>query len=68
MEIEKIQILNGSNVLRANTEKLIQMRLNIGDFESKPTNVINGFSDRIKTLIPSLYSHKNSEGTSGVFL
>lgn len=41
MEIEKIQVLNGSNVLNTNTKKLIQMRLNIGDFESKPTNKIN---------------------------
>ena len=61
MEIEKIQVLNRSNVWNANTKKLIQMTLNIGDLESKLTNTINGFSDRIKTLIPSLYTHKNSE-------
>ncbi len=62
MEIEKIQVLNGSNVWNTNAKKLIQMTLNIGDFESTPTNTINGFSDRLKTLMPSLYSHKSSEG------
>jgi len=67
MEIEKIQVLNGSDVLSTNTKKLIQMRLNIGNFESKPTNKINGFSDRLKTLMPSLYSHKSTEGTIGGF-
>lgn len=61
MEIEKIQVLNGSNVWNTNAKKLIQMTLNIGDFESKTTNKINGFSDRLKTLMPSLYSHKSSE-------
>lgn len=67
MEIEKIQVLNGSDVLSTNTKKLIQMRLNIGNFESKPTNKINGFSDRLKTLMPSLYSHKSTEGSIGGF-
>jgi len=67
MEIEKIHVLNDSTVLSTNTKKLIQMRLNIGNFESKPTNKIDGFSDRLKTLMPSLYSHKSVEGTIGEF-
>lgn len=67
MEIEKIHVLNGSNVLSTNSKKLIQMRLNIGNLESKPTNKIDGFSDRLKTLMPSLYSHKSAEGTIGGF-
>lgn len=61
MEIEKIQVLNRSNVWNTNAKKLIQITLNIGDLESKLTNTINGFSDRLKTLIPSLYTHKSSE-------
>jgi len=68
MEIEKLQVVYGSNIWDTQTQKLIQMRLNIGNLELVSTNEIEGFSNRIKTLIPSLYSRKCAEGfTSGFF-
>jgi len=67
MEIEKIQVVNASHIWGAETKKLIQMRLNIGDLKLKSTNEIEGFSHRIKTLIPSLYSRKCHLGITGGF-
>ena len=67
MKIEKIQVLNDSNVLNTNSNKVILMKVDIGNLETKSTNAIDGFSDRLKTLMPSLYTYKNSEGTQGKF-
>lgn len=67
MEMGKIQVLNGPDVWNNHTRKLIQMRVDTGDFGSKLTNSIDGFSDRLKTLIPSLYSHTDSKGMAGGF-
>lgn len=67
MEIEKIQVVNASHIWGPETKKLIQMRLNIGDLKLKSTNEIEGFSHRIKTLIPSLYSRKCQQGVTGGF-
>lgn len=66
MEIEKLQVLKGSNILSKKT-RLIEMRLDIGDLEYKLTNTIDGFSQRLKTLIPSLYSYKGFGELSGGF-
>jgi len=66
MKIEKIQVLKGSNILSKKT-RLIEMRLNIGDLEYKLTNTIDGFSQRLKTLMPSLYSYKGFCEVSGGF-
>lgn len=67
MKIEKIQVLNDSNVLNNNLKKVILMKVDIGNLETKTTNTIDGFSDRLKTLMPSLYTYKNSEETQGKF-
>ncbi len=67
MEIEKIQVLNGLNVWSADQKKLIQMRLNIGSYHLLTSNRISGFTDRIKTMMPSLYMHKCSHGMVGSF-
>jgi cyanophycin synthetase len=67
MEIIKLQVLNGSNIWSTQRKKLIQMRLDIGELEFRPTNTIEGFSERIKSLIPTLYSHRCSEGEPGGF-
>lgn len=66
MKIEKIQVLKGSNILSKKT-RLIEMRLDIGDLEYKLTNTIDGFSQRLKTLMPSLYSYKGFCEVSGGF-
>ncbi|SEH65548.1 cyanophycin synthetase [Epilithonimonas hominis] len=67
MKIEKIQVLRGPNIWSITRKKLIQMRLNLEEIEHQPTNKIDGFRERIEKLIPSLYSHRCSEGTPGGF-
>lgn len=43
------------------------MVLDLEDLEFKPTNLIPGFSERLRHLIPSLYNHQCSEGHPGGF-
>lgn len=65
MKIEKIQVLRGPNIWSIRRTKLIQMRLNLEEMEQRPTNTIDGFRERIENLLPSLYSHRCSEGVEG---
>ena len=43
------------------------MRLDLEETEHTPTNKIPGFSERIEALLPSMYTHRCSEGTEGGF-
>ena len=67
MKIEKIQALRGPNIWSIRRKKLIQMRLDLEEMEDFPTNKIEGFRERIEHLMPSLISHRCSEGTRGGF-
>lgn len=67
MKIEKIQVLRGPNIWSITRKKLIQMRLNLEEVEHMPTNKIEGFRERIEKLLPTLYTHRCSEGTEGGF-
>ncbi|MCD1116980.1 cyanophycin synthetase [Chryseobacterium turcicum] len=67
MKIEKIQALRGPNIWSIRRKKLIQMRLDLEEMENFPTNKIEGFRERIERLMPSLISHRCSEGTIGGF-
>ncbi|REC54457.1 cyanophycin synthetase [Chryseobacterium piscium] len=67
MKIEKIQALRGPNIWSIRRKKLIQMRLDLEEMENFPTNKIEGFRERIEHLMPSLISHRCSEGTRGGF-
>lgn len=67
MKILKIQALRGPNVWSTYRKKLIQMRLDLEEMEQFPTNKIDGFRERIEALIPSLYTHRCSEGEPGGF-
>lgn len=62
-----MKVLNGCNVGSTETKKLIQIKLDIGDLKNRSTICIDGFSERLKSLIPSLYSHKCSDGVAGGF-
>ena len=68
MKILGIQVLRGPNIWSINRKKLIQMRLDLEDMEQRPTNLIDGFRERIEKLIPSLYSHRCSKSAPGGFL
>lgn len=68
MNILEIRTLRGPNYWSGYWKKLIVMRLDIGEFEERPTNKIKGFYDRMYELMPSLYHHGCSYGTDGGFL
>lgn len=67
MKIEKIQVLRGPNIWSIRRPNLIQMRLDLEEVEHMPTNKIEGFRERIEQLLPSLHSHRCSEGYPGGF-
>ena len=67
MKIEKIQVLRGPNIWSITRKKLIQMRLDLEETEHQPTNKIDSFRERIEQLLPSLISHRCSEGCEGGF-
>jgi cyanophycin synthetase len=67
MKILKIQALRGPNIWSINRKKLIQMRLDLEELEERPTHMIEGFLDRLKTMFPSMYEHRCSEGRPGGF-
>src|ERR1700755_3208858 len=67
MKIENIQVLRGPNIWSVSRKKLIQMRRDLQEMEHKPTNKIEGFYERLKALIPSLYEHRCSPGVEGGF-
>ncbi|HWW40492.1 cyanophycin synthetase family protein, partial [Pedobacter sp.] len=67
MKILGIQVLRGPNIWSINRKKLIQMRLDLEDLEQRPTNLIEGFEERIVKLIPSMFSHRCSKGHEGGF-
>jgi cyanophycin synthetase len=43
------------------------MRLDLEEMENYPTNKIDGFRERIEKLMPSLVTHRCSEGVEGGF-
>ncbi|MFM6984394.1 MAG: cyanophycin synthetase [Chitinophagaceae bacterium] len=67
MKIIDIKTMNGPNYWSIRRHKLIVMRLDLEDMEERPTNKIDGFLERLKTLFPSMYSHRCSPGVPGGF-
>ena len=67
MKIDKIQVLRGPNIWSIRRKKLIQMRLDLEEMEHLPTNKVDGFRDRLQLLMPSLITHRCSEGVEGGF-
>ncbi|MBT5362624.1 MAG: cyanophycin synthetase [Candidatus Marinimicrobia bacterium] len=65
MKIEGIQVLSGPNYW--SLRPCIQMRLDIGLLEEKPTNKLDQFYERLVNTLPSLYEHRCSIGTAGGF-
>lgn len=67
MKIREINAMRGPNYWSVRRHKLIVMVLDIEDMEEKPSNKIKGFPERLKTMFPSMYSHRCSEGCEGGF-
>ncbi len=68
MDILEIRTLRGANYWSGYWKKLIIMRLDIGDYEQKPSNKIEDFYARMKEVMPSLVTHGCSYGEEGGFL
>ncbi|HTN46826.1 MAG TPA: cyanophycin synthetase [Flavipsychrobacter sp.] len=67
MKILDIKVMNGPNYWSSRRHNLIVMLLDLEELEEKPTNLIPGFLQRLKTLMPSLYDHRCSESVPGGF-
>jgi cyanophycin synthetase len=67
MKIEDLKVMRGPNYWSNYRKNVIVMKLNIGELEQYPTNLIEGFSERIEKLLPSLYEHRCSEDHKGGF-
>ncbi len=67
MKIEDLKVLKGPNYWSVRRVKLIQMRLNLEELELLPTNMINGFLERLEKMFPGMYEHRCSEGVPGGF-
>jgi len=67
MKIREINALRGPNYWSIRRHKLIVMVLDLQEMEELPSSKINGFYDRLQTILPTLYSHRCSEGHEGGF-
>lgn len=67
MNILEIRTLRGPNYWSGYWKKLIIMRLDIGEYEDRPTDKIDGFYDRMNEVMPSLLAHGCSYQEEGGF-
>lgn len=68
MEIIEIKVMRGPNYWSGYRKKLIVMKLDLGHWEQLSTNKIDGFGESLERVLPSLKSHRCSEGVEGGFL
>ena len=67
MKIREIRAMRGPNYWSIRRHKLIVMTLDLQEYEQRPTNTIDGFLDRLKTMFPTMISHRCSVGCEGGF-
>jgi cyanophycin synthetase len=67
MRIREINAMRGPNYWSIKRHKLIVMVLDLEEMEEQPTNKIPGFLDRLKSLLPGMYTHRCSVGQPGGF-
>ncbi len=68
MKILEIRTLRGPNYWSGYWKRLIIMRLDIEDYEQKPTDKIEGFYERLQEVMPSIQTHGCSYQEEGGFL
>jgi cyanophycin synthetase len=66
IEIKELRALRGPN--RHTRHPVIFMVLDIKEYESRPSDKIEGFADRLVALIPTLQEHGCSIGKPGGFI
>ncbi len=67
MNIREINAMRGPNYWSVRRHKLIVMVLDLEEMEAQPSNKIDGFADRLKTMFPTMFEHRCSVGTPGGF-
>ncbi|MGE5363252.1 MAG: cyanophycin synthetase [Bacteroidota bacterium] len=67
MRILDVRALRGPNYWSGFRDKLILMRLDLEEYEEKPTNRIEGFYEKLKTVMPGMYHHQCSYHVPGGF-
>ena len=66
LKVRKIQVYHGANYFSGGP--IILFRMDLGEYDEVFTNQIEGFSDNLIKIIPSLYQHHCSVGKPGGFL
>jgi cyanophycin synthetase len=67
MKIREINAMRGPNYWSVRRHKLIVMVLDLEEMEALPSNKIDGFYDRLKTMFPTMFEHRCSVGEPGGF-
>lgn len=67
MKIREINAMRGPNYWSVRRHKLIVMVLDLEDMEDRPSNKVDGFSERIQALFPGMHEHRCSIGALGGF-
>ena len=67
MKIIEIRAMRGPNYWSIRRQKLIVMKLDIEELEEQPTNKIDGFTERLEKMFPTMYEHRCSEDVPGGF-
>src|SRR4051812_43573685 len=66
MKVLETQVYRGPNVF--SLSPVIRLKIDLEELEEKPSNLIDGFTDRLVEMMPSLYTHRCSEGVPGGFI
>ena len=66
IEIKRIDVLRGPSIWAH--QPVLDAHIDIGPYEEKPSDSIEGFTDRLFEAMPSLITHRCSEGRRGGFL
>lgn len=66
MEMKTIRAMRGPN--HFSRYQVIFMKLDLGELESRPSNMVPGFKERLAELIPTIREHRCSRGYEGGFL
>ncbi len=67
MRILEIRAMRGPNYWSIRRHKLIVMKLDLLEMEERPSNLIDGFPERLEKMFPTMYEHECSEGVPGGF-
>lgn len=66
MKVLETRVFRGPNIYSLNP--VIRLLLDIEELEERPSNTIEGFTDRLVEMIPTLHEHRCSEGVPGGFI